>query len=158
MSEYDPDSGAEIKADFIGGLNLPYGLAVSGGILFASNYGANFVSKFDANTGAAINRAFVMKPEFNHPIGLGVVNFFLYVVWAERRQGSISIYNFTTGEFVKDLKTGLDEPYGLAVTPSEVFVSLVTPRLRCQIRPPGSHAVRDRGATPPTRIGVEWPI
>src|ERR1700732_2535278 len=126
VSEYDPHTGGLIKEDFIGALNNPSGLTVSGNTLFVLNFGADVVSKFDADTGAAINRAFITG--VTQPVGLAVLGNTLFVVRTRARQGDVGKYDATTGAAInKDFLTKLDGPEGLAASGNALFVALQIP-------------------------------
>ena len=53
--EYNATTGATINANFITGLELSSGLALSGNNLFVANYARGTVGEYNATTGAAIN-------------------------------------------------------------------------------------------------------
>ena len=126
VSEYDPNTGALIKDNFIVGLQQPVALAVSGdNDLFVSTAASNSVSKFDAISGAEINRGFILV---SSPGGLAVDFDLLYVVShaGVPGKGVVSRYHITTGKKYLDLLTGLDGALELAVNPffKDLFVSL----------------------------------
>src|SRR5271166_5294217 len=77
VSEYDASTGKVINANFITGLDGPYGLAVLGDTLFVANQGSGTVGKYNATTGAAINASFITG--LNGPFGLAVLGNTLFV-------------------------------------------------------------------------------
>ena len=78
VGEYNAITGAPINAQFITGLQFPFGLALSSNDLFVAKSGlfvANYsggttVGEYDATTGAAINPDFITG--LNQPYALAV--------------------------------------------------------------------------------------
>ena len=69
VSEFNAKTGEVIDANFITGLRVPRGLAVSGNTLFVADRGRNTVGKYDARTGAAINPGLITGLS---PVGLAL--------------------------------------------------------------------------------------
>src|SRR5437773_10837931 len=59
IGEYNATTGATINSSFISGLDLPQGIALSGGNLFVANYNNNTIGEYNATTGATINNSFI---------------------------------------------------------------------------------------------------
>jgi len=116
ISEYTT-AGATVNASLVSGfVSGPWGIAVSGGNLFAtdeSNGGS--VGEFNATTGAAINRQFVTG--LGDTNGIAVFGGNLFV--ANGLGGTIGEYDASTGATVSAaLVSGLTNlPQGIAVVP-----------------------------------------
>ena len=60
IGEYDGATGATIDANFVAGLDFPFGLALDGSNhLFVCNDAGGTVGEYDAATGATINATFI---------------------------------------------------------------------------------------------------
>jgi hypothetical protein len=116
VGEYNATTGAVINANFITGLELPRGLAVSGNNLFVTNWGAPYstVGEYDATTGAAMNANFATG--LNTPGGLAVSGNDLFV--ADYGNSTVIQYDTTTGAVINFYR--LASPSGLAVTPTPI--------------------------------------
>ena len=67
VSEYNAETGEMIKAKFITGLTLPFGLVVKDNWLFVVDE-TGFVGKYNASTGKAINAGLISG--LNAPAGV----------------------------------------------------------------------------------------
>jgi hypothetical protein len=71
IGEYNATTGATINTSFISsGLEVPFGIALSGGNLFVTNVGNNTIGEYNATTGATINSSFISG--LNGPDGIVV--------------------------------------------------------------------------------------
>jgi DNA-binding beta-propeller fold protein YncE len=123
VSEYNAETGEVIKAKFITGLTLPYGLAVKDDWLFVVDE-TGFVGKYDATTGAAISPSFITKG-LSNPFTPAVLGNSIYVTnLGDGTGGMILAYNAVTGAPINlNLITTLDVPVGLVLSGNELFVS-----------------------------------
>jgi hypothetical protein len=117
VGEYNATTGAPINADFISGLNFPFGLALSGNTLFVANSASNTVGAYDATTGAPINASLITG--LRDPYGLAASGNTLFVANIANPTepiGTVGEYDATTGAPINaNFITGLTGPFGLAV-------------------------------------------
>jgi len=123
VSEYNAETGELIKAELITGLTLPYGLAVRGNSLFVVDE-AGSVGKYNATTGAAINRSFITKG-LGNPYTPALLGERLYVSnLGDGNGGMVLVYNAKTGAVINlNFITTLDVPGGLVLSGDKLFVS-----------------------------------
>ncbi|MEO6848797.1 MAG: PEP-CTERM sorting domain-containing protein [Chthoniobacterales bacterium] len=118
--KYNAATGAPVAVP-LGSANVPFGLAVSGNIIYDAGYSSNVVSKYNATTGAVIKNIFI---NVDHPSAVafdGSGN--LYV--AIHGSGTVGEYNATTGAAINSsLITGFSGAGGVAVDAAgNVYVS-----------------------------------
>jgi hypothetical protein len=129
IGEYNASTGIAINANFITGLNYPYGFALSGNTLFVANYGGTTVGTYNATTGAAINANFITG--LSDPEGLAVSGDTLFVsqlivIGGTAEGTTVGTYNATTGAVINaNFITGLSGniTFGLAVSGNDLFVA-----------------------------------
>jgi hypothetical protein len=122
---YDATTGATINASLVSsGLGGPQGgLALSGGNLYVTNYGAGTVGEYDATTGATINAALVSGIPLNGPWGVAVSGGHLYVT--AYGSGTVGEYDATTGATINASLVSLGAGHavtGIAVSGGQLFV------------------------------------
>jgi len=121
VGEYNPINGAAISTfGSPSGLDLPYGIAISGSDLYVANYWYGTVVEYNVTTGATINSSFIQDPE--GPCALAISGTDLYV--SNLTNDSVNEYNSTTGATIKaSLVSGLNGPEGLAVSGTDLYVT-----------------------------------
>lgn len=119
-------SGTQISNIYVGTTD-PYGLAISGNILWVSQAttgaGANTIN------GYSLSGSFSGSPTpvatittgLSHPNGLAVSGNTLYV--ANAGDGTILTFDATTGASQATLVSGLNSPHGIAIYGSDLFVT-----------------------------------
>jgi DNA-binding beta-propeller fold protein YncE len=117
--------GATVNASLITGLDLPNGIAVSGGSLFVTDTGGNTISEYTPS-GATVNASLITGLYF--PSGIVVTGGNLFVmnqlVTNNPPSGTIGEYT-TSGTTVNaSLITGLNGPVGIAVVPEPTTFAL----------------------------------
>jgi len=128
VGEYNGASGAPVNTNFIGGLDAPTQMALSGDVLFVANYGNGTIGEYNATTGAAINPSFITG--INGATGIAVSGNNLYVSNQTSSSsspmfipGTVSEYDATTGAAINaSFITGLSSPERLAALGNTLFV------------------------------------
>lgn len=116
-------SGATINASLVSDLNLPYGLAISGGNLYEAN-AAGTIGEYNLATGAAINPALI-TPVVTSTVGIAISGGDIFVAGANNVIGDNNVGEYTiSGAPVKTrLVSGLSEPSFLAVSGGDIYVA-----------------------------------
>ncbi len=110
VSKYDAVTGAAINERFISGFNMPQAMAVSSGVVYVASFAwgyenqfqgqaANLVGKYDAKTGAEINRSFLHTDQL--AAGLMVSGNKLFALCAGG-PNSPGVFDLATGQPIKD--------------------------------------------------------
>jgi hypothetical protein len=115
-------SGATVNSALVSGLDLPFGIALSGGNLFVA--GAKFISpgnwtigKYNATTRATVNSALVSG--LATPTGLALSEGNLFV----SQLGGVGEYTTSGATVNSALVSGLFAPNGIAVSGGKLFVA-----------------------------------
>jgi len=123
---YNAYSGSVINADFIGGLNSPFGIAISddGTTLYVANGGNNTIGVYDVTgtTSVTINANFITG--LDNPHGIAISGNYLYV--SNYNSGTIGVYNVsdTTSVTINaNFITGLNGPYDIAISDNYLYVA-----------------------------------
>ena len=121
-------SGSLLKANFITGLGTPEDIAISGSDLFVTDWTNDCVAMYTTG-GALLNADLVSPDDLANPVGVT-----LTVSGSDLFVTSVN-YPYSVGEFQvsyttdtvsvlnADLITGLSNPWGVAVSGSDLFVS-----------------------------------
>jgi len=117
--------GVEMNASFVASLNAPQAVQVSGGSLYVLSYdddGYGVIGKYNASDGTPQNAALISQLE--SPGEFAVSDGYAYVT---NFAGSVSKFDINTGEEILNLGetflTGLDSPWGIAVSGSDLYVT-----------------------------------
>jgi hypothetical protein len=127
-------SGATMNASLISGLDYPTGIAVSGSSLFVANYysgnssGLGTIGEY-TTSGTTVQVPLISG--LNNPIGIAVSGTNIFVTNQGTDSGggvavnTGSIAEYTTSGVLENssLVSGLDAPYGLAVSGGNLFVT-----------------------------------
>jgi WD40 repeat protein len=126
IGEYNATTGAPINPALVSGVSsngwppYPVGIAVSGGNLFVTNYGAGTIGEYDATTGAPINPSLVSG--LSNPLAMALSGGNLFVT--NYGAGTIGVYDATTGAAINpSLVSGLSSPDGIALSGGDLFVT-----------------------------------
>jgi len=135
ISVYDAATGHLINANLITGLDHPWGLAVSGGELFVTNVGngstgTGFVGAY-TTSGTTVNANLITG--LTAPRGIAVGGSIsgntnaLFVATSYDSQGHQHVGEYTTagGTVNASFITAMQNPYGVAVSGNNLFVSNV---------------------------------
>jgi hypothetical protein len=90
IGKYDADTGATINARFISSLRMPQAMTVHDGVLYVANFtwpfqhineadngNSNFISKYDASTGAIIKQTLVLTGQFEAALAVSGHDLFI---------------------------------------------------------------------------------
>ena len=124
IGKYTTDGGI-INRDFIIDVPDPRRLAVHGGVLYVSNFGAGSISTYDAATGATLDAALLTG--LSGPLGIALSGDGLNLYVANRDGNTIGLFPASGGggdpAFID---IGLSGPSGLAVVDSLQLTSAVS--------------------------------
>jgi DNA-binding beta-propeller fold protein YncE len=124
IGKYTTDGGI-INRDFIIDVPDPRRLAVHGGVLYVSNFGAGSISTYDAATGATLDAALITG--LSGPLGIAVSGDGLNLYVANRDGNTIGLFPTSGGMGDPDfIDMGLSGPSGLAVVDSLQLTSAVS--------------------------------
>jgi len=114
IGEYYAGNGTPINRVWVSsGLDMPYGLAVYGSTLFAAN--GSTITEYNTANGSLTG---TINAEPNYLTTSGSI---LYVT---TQNGTVDKYNAGNGTLIKSgLVTGLNGPYGIAVSGSNLYVA-----------------------------------
>ena len=121
IGEFNTD-GTTVNASLVTGLNGAGSVAVGGSDLFATNAFGGTVGEYDAATGATVNAALITGPGgFADPNFVTVAGSNVYVT----NESTGTIGEYTTGGATVNaaLVSGLNSPFGLAVSGSDLWVA-----------------------------------
>jgi WD40 repeat protein len=122
VSKYNATTGEVINENFITGLDAPWGLALSGNILFVTNADSGTVGKYDATTGGAINAGFITG--LDEPLPVAVSGNSLFVSYTSGYGSAVGEYDATTGAVINtNFITGPNVIFGLTVLGDKLFVT-----------------------------------
>jgi hypothetical protein len=110
-------SGATVNAALVSGLATPYGIAVSGGLLFVADYYNGTIGEY-TTSGVTVNAALVSG--LRQPYGIAVSGGLLFVV-NNGGGGAIGEYTTSGATVNASLVAGMGQPYGIAVSGEDVF-------------------------------------
>jgi len=80
VMEYNATTGAPVNSGtLVSGLSYPYGLAISSGNLYVSDYSAGTISEYNATSGTMEN-ASVLSTPLNSPEGITISGSNLYAL------------------------------------------------------------------------------
>ncbi len=126
-----------VNASLVGGLDDPYGIAVSGSDIFVTNEGSGTVGEY-TTSGATVNASLITG--LDGPTGIAVSGSDIFV--SNFDGDTVGEYT-TSGTTVNaSLVTGLDEPFGIAVSGSDLFVTNYRRRHGGRVHHLGSHGQR----------------
>jgi len=127
VMEYNATTGAPVNSGtLVSGLSYPYGLAISSGNLYVSDYAAGTISEYDATSGT-MERASVLSTPLNSPEGITISGSNLYAL-SFTSEGppvaQIGEYTLSGSTVNATLVTNLTNiPHFLATSGSNLYVT-----------------------------------
>ena len=122
---YNGVTGSSLNTNFLSGVSLPSGIAITGSNLYVLNQGIyrpnqsnGSIGLYNASTGAAINTSLISG--LNSPRGIAVSDSNLYV--ANRNGFTVQNYNATTGAVIYSTSVGYG-PESIAVSGNKLYVT-----------------------------------